>query len=231
MNNKSNIVIGAIAVIALLVGGLAYHKAPLQVSGKAGQVGIQGPKGDRGPAGLQGETGAQGIKGADGQSGHVFGATATLDNVDNPFVSIGGVKTYYYSRPMTATSSIICSIQNPFNATSTVLTYGAYARASTFVAAETMSLSTSTSAFASSTQNYVLDFSAPAGQGFAFAWNLLATTSARVIGSMDVNSVPQYLNVLKPGEWLNLRISTSTPGVGGAYTGGLCKGVIQSIGN
>lgn len=174
---------------------------------------------------------------SDGTQGNnaKLGSVATLDSVDNPYVSIGGVRTYYYSKPMTATSSIVCSVLNPFNATSTLISYSAYARASALTAAELLSLSTSTSAYASSSQNYVLDFSAAAGQGFAFSWTTpIATTSTRVIGLTDVNNVQQFLNVIKPGEWLNLRIATSSPGANGStgsYTGGLCKGVIQSIGN
>ena len=57
----------------------------------------------------------------------IVGAVPTLDGVDNPFVSIGGLRYYYYEQQFTATSSVLCSIKNPLNATSTLLSYSAVA--------------------------------------------------------------------------------------------------------
>ena len=68
-NKKLTIVIGTMAVVALimgLVGIFQTRKVPLQ-----GERGIQGVKGDTGAQGLRGLQGAQGDRGATGASGSI----------------------------------------------------------------------------------------------------------------------------------------------------------------
>src|SRR3990167_3552815 len=54
-----------------------------------------------------------------------LGAVSTLDGVDNPYVSICGKKMYYATIPMAATSTRVCSFRNPFNATSSIVSFSA----------------------------------------------------------------------------------------------------------
>src|SRR3990167_401893 len=70
--------------------------------------------------------------------------------IDSRIVTIGGVDIGYIGQPITATSSALCSLRNPFSSTSTIdkLTIR---RTSGFEAATTFDISTSTSAFGSST--------------------------------------------------------------------------------
>src|SRR3990167_10834232 len=75
---------------------------------------------------------------------NVLGAVPTLDGVDNPSVSIGGNKQYYFSQTLTATSSFICSLKNPYNATSSIMALGAQATNKSGCVAEANALYIST---------------------------------------------------------------------------------------
>ena len=51
---------------------------------------------------------------------NVLGAVASLDGVDNPYVTINGHREWRGTIQMTATSSVICDFSNPFTSTSSV---------------------------------------------------------------------------------------------------------------
>src|SRR3990167_10634140 len=93
-----------------------------------------------------------------------FGAVPTLDGVDLPFTSINGNKNYYYSNSLTATSSFICSLQNPYRATSTIVSLGAESNNVGIAAANALYVSTSTTAYGTSTPNLIDAFPMGTGQ-------------------------------------------------------------------
>lgn len=154
-----------------------------------------------------------------------FGAVPTLDGVDNPFVSIGGLRQYYYSQPMAATSSVACSIKNPFNATSTVLNYTA-ALSANRLGAQQFDVSTSTTVLGSSTPALIRVATGAALIPGAWAWLPNSSSTATLL---DTNLNGTSPIVLAPYEYLNLRYSTGTPSAFTTYNTGRCSGVIQAL--
>lgn len=161
----------------------------------------------------------------------IVGAVPVLDGIDSPWVSIGGVKQYYYSQSMTATSAVVCSLKNPFGATSTLLRYGVSVTSNGIGVAQTVEVSTSTTngtPTSTSSPAYVKAFAAGAGQ-FSFVWNpAFSTTSTLLIGNAPGN-VGNSNNVLGPSDYINFVISTGTPGTFSTYYGGRCTGVLQRL--
>jgi hypothetical protein len=151
-----------------------------------------------------------------------LGAVSTLDGVDSPFTSIGGVEVNYVSVPITATSSTICSIPVPENATSTVL-YWKVNIVDGILGANSMSLSTSTNGYATSAAFLILDRSVASDVGDSFSWQPFAsTTSSRLVASNQSTGESPYF--LLPGERLNLRLATTTgAGALGDYYDGTCS--------
>ena len=146
-----------------------------------------------------------------------LGSTATLDGVDNPFVSIGGFKEYSVGTRLNATSSIPCSIA--VTATSSLQAFGIEV-VSNGLGAQIFDVSTSSSAYAASTSpSYVRAGVAPAGS-FARAWMPgAASTSPLLISRGDTGL--SVGDVIYPGQFLQVRIATSSPSTftGGYWTG------------
>lgn len=234
-------IVGVVAVISLVLGGLALNranKAPEVIVGAAGQQGPQGIPGKDGKDGAQGPRGYTGASGTSVQSSPapVFGAVSTLDGVDNPYTSIGGLKEFRSRTAMIATSSVVCAYQNPYKATSTPVRFTATVLNNNYLAAQTLYLSTSTSIYASTTPA-LASFVVPVGGQRSMVWNTGTTTSA-VNGTLPggyfgTNGTYGYSDVLLgPNDVLTLRISTSTPGVylssDGTFVGS-CSTVIQQL--
>tara|TARA_R110000868_G_scaffold75379_2_gene217553 strand:+ start:2120 stop:2752 length:633 start_codon:yes stop_codon:yes gene_type:complete len=124
MNNKTNIIVGVVATIALILGFVAYNKTPSTIVGSAGQ---QGPKGEQGPAGRDGVDGKDGARGPAGYSAPASPVLGALSGPDlpYPYLSVGGVREWASKVDMTtAVSSTTCSILSPV-ATSTIMYAGA----------------------------------------------------------------------------------------------------------
>lgn len=159
----------------------------------------------------------------------ITGATPTLDGVDSPWVTINGVKSYYYNEQMTATSSVPCSVKNPWNATSTLVWYSAKVTASG-LGSQAFDVSTSTTALASSTPAFLYNVttaSMPSATDFVALYSPGVAESTTVVGQ---NAVGRSSALIGPGEYVNLRISTSTPGTfAGGYWTGTCKALIQEL--
>lgn len=169
-----------------------------------------------------------------------LGAVSTLDGVDNPYTSINGVKQYYYSQPIAATSSVPCSIQNPFNATSTLLNYGITVTANgigpgtSLLGGQIIDVSTSTSknfaagSYGSSSPAFIKAFNAGGGK-FSTFWTVNATTTnTRVVG-MSPTLASSTDVIIKPGEYVNMVISTTSAGTFSSYWTGTCSGVFQQL--
>jgi len=121
-----NTIIGVVAVVALLVGILAYSKTPKTIIGSGGvqgQQGIKGDRGDVGPQGPRGEVGQRGPQGPAGSNGSspVLGALSGPD-LPYPYISFGGVRSWAAKTDsLVQASTTICSLQAPA-ATSTLST-------------------------------------------------------------------------------------------------------------
>lgn len=156
-----------------------------------------------------------------------LGAVSTLDGVDSGETSIGGVEYNYVSVPLTATSSTICSIPVPENATSTLISWKATILTG-ITGASNMSLSTSTNGYATSSPFLILDRTVASGVGDQFSYTPAASsTNTRILPSS--NNTTGASNVfLLPGERLNLRLATTTAaGALGAYYTGTCEAVFM----
>lgn len=164
----------------------------------------------------------------------VIGAVPTLDGVDNPFVAINGNKVFHYRQNINATSSVACSVKNPFNATTTLTGFGVAVN-SNGLGSQEFSVSTSTGAYSSSTPALMLNLATGTGQ-FTSYWrpNSATTTNSGTPGHIDPRLLPGMTNsgvsnyVIGPSEYVNVRVATSTAGtfVGGYWTG-TCAGTFE----
>lgn len=159
----------------------------------------------------------------------VLGNVTSLDGVDNAYVRINGNGYYNYRQNMVATSSVLCSIKNPYQATSTLVDYVAQVTSGSLVQAQTLDVATSSTALASSSPAFVKEFSLAAGAQASLYWTQAAatTTNARLIGSDFVNGVSNA--IVGPSEFVNLRIATATPGTFSSYLTGTCRGTFRSF--
>ncbi len=158
-----------------------------------------------------------------------FGATPTLDGVDNPYTSIGGFRTYQSTKQITATSSVICSQLNPFNATSSIIAASLNITTGMSGATHAIYLSTSTSAYASSSPDLIDNATVAAGAQASFLWMPSASTTANA-NLLPINgSNGNQTLLLKAGEYLTWRIATSSASVFSSYYQGTCSAVIRKL--
>lgn len=153
-----------------------------------------------------------------------LGAVSSISNVTEPNLSINNVREFYYSQNTIATSSAVCSILNPFNATTSILSY-AFEVVSNGLGAQTFDLSTSSTHLASSSPALIRAATIPAGRSTAF-WVAPGGAASATVLSAATNGRQQAF--LKPGEYLNIVLATSSPGTFGSYLTGTCKAVLQS---
>ena len=157
----------------------------------------------------------------------VLGAVSTLDGIDLPFVSIGGLKEYHFSAPLTATSSFICVLKNPYNATTSIESIGAESTNAGIAAANTLYVSTSTTAFGTSSPAMINGFAMGTGQWTAVMQKNTGTSSAdtTVFNGMNSNGTSNYR--LAPNEWITWKIATTTGGTFVTYDQGTCSAVLK----
>ncbi len=103
MNTTLNKIISAVAVVALIIGVIAYNKTG---SPSLGATGPQGPRGEQGPAGPQGPKGDTGSKGV------TLGSVTGPDNY-SPYQAINEVRSWYYSQQVFPTGSTTCIFLTP----------------------------------------------------------------------------------------------------------------------
>lgn len=163
----------------------------------------------------------------------VLGAVSTLDGVDNPYVTIGGMKEYRQTINMAATSSAICSMKNPFGATSTIVSLSAVSSNVGIAQANDLLIATtsSTSRYATSTTNsWNLGFAMGTGEwSFDF---VKATTSdlavyPNVLEGSNLNGSSNY--IVGPTDNVNFMIGTSTGGSFVTYDAGFCSYVWRAL--
>lgn len=172
-----------------------------------------------------------------------FGAVSTLDAVDNPFVKVNGMQFWAGTVPTTATSSIICAIKNPYNATSTIVASSVEqterGNSTWSWTAHNLYMSTSTlyAGLASSTPALVAAFPMGTGQ-FSVNFQPNSATSTSVTDTnqpSDKDVLPgrtaagKSNYILGPSEYLTWRIATSTVTTLDTYPTGTCTAVFRKI--
>lgn len=156
-----------------------------------------------------------------------FGGVPTLDGVDNPYMSLNGNRTYFQNQPIMASSTRLCSIKNPLQATSTITELSVQITGSGILGANAYSISTSTTAFASSTTYFVLDHNIPTNSSDSMVWSPNVTATSRLLSSSadGKNNI-----IVLPNEYLNVNMATTTgAGALAAYYQGTCKGIWRGL--
>lgn len=195
--NKSIGIVGVLATIALVLGGIALNKQPSVVVGSQGARGEMGPVGPQGPKGDKGDRGEVGPQGPAGRA--TLGAVSGPD-VYFPYTANNNVKTISDSRAM-AEASTTCSFL--FTATSSLSFFSARI-ASSSAQITTYALGTSTSPFATTSlitsfQNKIV----PANAQESLIWNADQT----------------QMGIIAPNTYLNLKVG----GITGGRQGGVCQ--------
>lgn len=159
--NKSNIIIGILAAIALVIGVVAYNKVPDRVLGAQGPQGPQGLRGEQGPQGPQGPRGAQGAP-----ASPTLGALSGPD-LPYPYFSFGGVPQWANrTDSLTQATTTVCALQSP-SSTST-LDFASIRLDVSSTTAATVTLARAATAFATTTSLGAISVPANA-QGIAVA--------------------------------------------------------------
>lgn len=163
-----------------------------------------------------------------------FSGTPTLDGVDNPYVKINGLPTGWYRVPFEATSTRVCKIKNPFNATTTVLAFNAKVSTPLSPAASnnfTLSTTSNSGGFGTSTPFLIYDHNVPSGAQDSVFWSPSSATSTLVQNILPgINPADGAQRVfLAPGQYLVWAISTtSTAATMSSYYGGTCEALFLS---
>ena len=160
-----------------------------------------------------------------------LGAVSTLDGIDSSYTSIGGLKTWFGTLSMTATSVVPCTIPNPFGATSTIVR-ASHRITTGLLGANSITLSTSSTAQATgSIPALMLSHSIGSNAQDYAMWFPIATTTQ---SSSNKNSIWDGINsdgsspiLLRPTESLQWRVATITPGTG--FFTGSCSAVIHKL--
>lgn len=149
----------------------------------------------------------------------------------------GGLMKGSLSFPMTATSSFICSYQNPFAATSSILAVSAESTSNGIAVANNLYISTSTHAFGTTTTALVSAFAMGVGQWSVELEKNSATTTvsgtesttgdATLLPGRTPSGATRY--VLGPNEFINWKIATTTGGTFSSYNTGTCSVEIKKI--
>ena len=165
------------------------------------------------------------------QSAPSYGALSSLELVDNPCFSIGGVEQCTISQQFIATSSTICSILNPYRATSSIMSIGVSRSASGIAGTQAFYFSTTTSTgrYGSSTPAFV-DGHQEGRSNFAYHWGGGVSTSTPRAGVLETLAPDGGSRaILGPLETITVRIATSSPGTFTTYMSGKCSAVLQRL--
>ena len=168
----------------------------------------------------------------------VLGAVPTLDAVDFPFWKINGFKRWSGTIGMTATSSIVCSFQNPYTATTSIVALSAEVTArGGLTLAHGFYVSTSTDSYASSSPNLIDGFPMSTGQFSVELEKNSATTTdvtqspanvpTTLLPGRTVTGATSY--VLGPSEYINFEVGTATPSTLTSYMTGNCSVELKKI--
>ena len=170
---------------------------------------------------------------------YVLGAVSTLDGVDSPYINIAGLKGFWGTRSLVASSSNICVLKNPLGVPAVIeeISLNVVTNRTQGVSFD---ISTSTDGFA--TSSVILARGALAAAATSqYAWTpksgtTTAATSIPLVGGGNLlleNSAQDLGStrfVLGSNEFLNVRLSTTTGGAAplAAYSVGTCGYVLRA---
>lgn len=146
MNTTTNKIIGVVAALALIIGVVAYNKTPKTIVGSSGS---QGPKGEQGVAGPQGPQGDRGPIGPAGASAPRILGSATGPEISSPYITVGGLTTYYGRQTLRPATTTPCALQGP--ASTSTLEIAQFQVTTGTSTATTWTIAQATTAFATTT--------------------------------------------------------------------------------
>lgn len=143
------------------------------------------------------------------------GALSSPD-IASPYLSFGGVRRWAYTQDMRQASSTLCSIQAPA-ASSTLVSLTALFSTTAAIGATQYAFGNDPTAF-STTTIIVAPYAAAAG------------AKLEIVASTTMNTAFVLNGVVPPSTYINLKLSTSTAGVGTGFAPvGWCKAVFQEV--
>lgn len=158
-----------------------------------------------------------------------YGAVSSPDLPFN-YLCVGGNCSYKAKVALTASSSVICAIQNPTGATTTLAGAGMSVNGvGGFTVSPTMDISTSTSQYGSSTPAFVYAHTLTATPGSIVAYYPgTQNTSATIWGVISGDG--SQTAVIAPNQYVTFRIATSSAGTfAGGYLTGFCSAEFRSL--
>jgi len=169
----------------------------------------------------------------------VLGSVSTLDGVDNPSISIAGKREWKEQIPLNATSSMVLSLQNPLQATSTVTYLSCESTNVGIAQANNLFFGTTSldSRYATTTANaWNAGFAMGTGEwSYKFVPNTATTTDTlsppvaptNVLEGANGDGSSNY--ILGATEVLYAKIATSTAGTFVTYDVGACNVTLEKI--
>ena len=169
----------------------------------------------------------------------VFGAVSTLDGVSNPSINIAGKREWKEQIPLNATSSMVLSLQNPLQATSTVTYLSCESTNVGIAQANNLFFGTTSldSRYATTTANaWNAGFAMGTGEwSYKFVPNTATTTDTlsppvaptNVLEGANGDGSSNY--ILGATEVLYAKIATSTAGTFVTYDAGACNVTLEKI--
>src|SRR3990167_11073683 len=165
----------------------------------------------------------------------VFGAVSTLDGVSNPSINIAGKREWKEQIPLNATSSMVLSLQNPLQATSTVTYLSCESTNVGIAQANNLFFGTTSldSRYATTTANaWNSGFAMGTGEwSYKFVENTASSTAdgapLNILEGSNVDGSSNY--ILGATEVLYAKFGTSTAGTFATYDAGACNVTIEKI--
>ena len=163
----------------------------------------------------------------------VLGSVSTLDGVSNPSISISGKREWKEQIPLNATSSMVLSLLNPLQATSTVTYLSCESTNVGIAQANNLYFGTTTQAsrYATTTANaWNQGFAMGTGEwSYKFVANTATSTGAgvNILDGANANGSSNY--ILGATEVLYAKFGTSTAGTYITYDAGACNVTLEKI--
>ena len=161
-----------------------------------------------------------------------FGATPTLDGVDNPYVSINGLREYHFSKPLTATSTFLCQVLNPFAPATTSIDKLQVNITGGILGANVLYIATSSSsgdAYSTTTPPMVAAFPIASLAQANLNWfpPTGTTTNPNYLQNTGASGMSMY--IATGSSYINFKLATTTGGTFATYMTGTCSGLLRKL--
>lgn len=150
---------------------------------------------------------------------------ATGPDISSPYLQWGGVEMWNASVSInTATSSVLCSIQNTSGATTSLAFFGAHINTNGIAQNQTFDISKSSTAYGTSSPAFIKAGAITGSAQKDVAWETGngTTTASGILGSDSFLKTGETPFLVAPNEYVNFKIASGTPGTFSSYYSGNC---------